>query len=117
MAPAHRKTSRSTSRWRWRACAAFARAGRVDSAPRIAAAGIDLIFGTARFVGVDAVEVDGLRLRFKKAPIATGSRSLLPTIPGLDEAGYLTHETLFDVTALPKSLLVIGGGPVGCQVA
>jgi len=94
-----------------------ARAGRVDSAPRIAAAGIDLFFGTARFVGVDAVEVDGLRLRFKKALIATGSRSLLPTIPGLDEAGYLTNETLFDLTALPKSLLVIGGGPVGCQVA
>lgn len=94
-----------------------ARAGRVDSAQRIAAAGIDLFFGTARFVSEDAVLVDGLRLRFKKALIATGSRSLLPTIPGLDEAGYLTNETLFDLTALPKSLLVIGGGPVGCEVA
>jgi pyruvate/2-oxoglutarate dehydrogenase complex dihydrolipoamide dehydrogenase (E3) component len=94
-----------------------ARASRVDSAPRIAAVGIDLFFGTARFVGADAVEVDGLRLRFKKALIATGSRSLLPTIPGLDEAGYLTNETLFDLTELPPSLLVIGGGPVGCQVA
>jgi pyruvate/2-oxoglutarate dehydrogenase complex dihydrolipoamide dehydrogenase (E3) component len=71
-----------------------ARAGRVDSAPRIAAAGIDLFFGTATFVGPDLVDIDGLRLRFKKAMIATGSRSLLPT-----------------------SLLVIGGGPVGCQVA
>jgi pyruvate/2-oxoglutarate dehydrogenase complex dihydrolipoamide dehydrogenase (E3) component len=94
-----------------------ARAGRVDSAQRVAAAGIDLFFGTARFVSKDAVEVDGLRLRFRKALIATGSRSLLPTIPGLDEAGYLTNETLFDLTVLPKSLLVIGGGPVGCQVA
>ncbi|MEO6407854.1 MAG: mercuric reductase [Burkholderiaceae bacterium] len=94
-----------------------ARAGRVDSAPRIAAAGIDLFFGTASFVAADTVEVDGLRLRFRKALIATGSRSLLPTIPGLDDAGYLTNETLFDLTALPKSLLVIGGGPVGCQVA
>lgn len=94
-----------------------ARAGRVDSAQRVAAAGIDLFFGTARFISEDAVEVDGLRLRFKKALIATGSRCLLPTIPGLDEAGYLTNETLFDLTALPKSLLVIGGGPVGCQVA
>ena len=94
-----------------------ARASRIDSAPRIAAAGIDLFFGTASFVGPDVVEIDGLRLRFRKALIATGSRSLLPTIPGLDGAGYLTNETLFDLTALPKSLLVIGGGPVGCQVA
>jgi pyruvate/2-oxoglutarate dehydrogenase complex dihydrolipoamide dehydrogenase (E3) component len=94
-----------------------ARAGRVDSALRVAAEGIDLFFGTARFVAADAIEVDGLRLRFKKAMIATGSRSLLPTIPGLDDAGYLTNETLFDLTELPKSLLVIGGGPVGCQVA
>ena len=94
-----------------------ARASRVDSATRIAAAGIDLFFGTASFVGPDVVDVDGLRLRFKKAMIATGSRSLLPTIPGLDDAGYLTNESLFDLTTLPKSLLVIGGGPVGCQVA
>ncbi len=94
-----------------------ARAGRVDSPQLVAAAGVDLFFGTARFVDVDAVDVDGLRLRFKKALIATGSRSLLPTIPGLDEAGYLTNESLFDLTLLPKSLLVIGGGPVGCQVA
>lgn len=94
-----------------------ARAGRVDSAQRVAAAGIDLFFGTARFVGADVVDVDGLRLRFKKALIATGSRSRLPTLPGLDDAGYLTNETLFDLTALPKSLLVIGGGPLGCQVA
>jgi pyruvate/2-oxoglutarate dehydrogenase complex dihydrolipoamide dehydrogenase (E3) component len=93
------------------------RVGRVDSAQRVAAAGVDLFFGTARFVDVDAVDVDGVRLRFRKALIATGSRSLLPTIPGLDDAGYLTNETLFDLTALPKSLLVIGGGPVGCQVA
>ena len=94
-----------------------ARASRVDSAPRIAAAGIDLFFGTASFVGPDVVDVDGLRLRFKKALVATGSRSLLPTIPGLDDAGYLTNESLFDLNTLPKSLLVIGGGPVGCQVA
>lgn len=94
-----------------------ARVGRVDSAQSVAAAGVDLFFGTARFLGVDTVDVDGVRLRFKKALIATGSRSLLPTIPGLDDAGYLTNESLFDLRTLPKSLLVIGGGPVGCQVA
>ena len=94
-----------------------ARACGVDTAALITASGIDLFFGTAHFVAADTVEVDGLRLRFKKALIATGSRSLLPTLPGLDEAGYLTNETLFDLTALPRSLLVIGGGPFGCQVA
>ena len=94
-----------------------ARAACLDSAQAVAAAGVDLFFGTARFVDGGSVDVDGQRLHFKKALIATGSRSLLPTIPGLDEVGYLTNETLFDLTALPKSLLVIGGGPFGCQVA
>lgn len=94
-----------------------ARIGSADSAERIAADGIDLYFGTARFVGVDTVDVDGMRLRFKKALIATGSRAVLPTLPGLDDAGYLTNETLFDLTELPGSVLVIGGGPVGCEVA
>lgn len=94
-----------------------ARISRVDSASRLTAQGIDLYFGTARFVGADAVEVGGTRLRFKKALIATGSRSILPLIPGLAEAGFLTNETVFDLTVLPRSLLVIGGGPLGCELA
>ena len=94
-----------------------ARLGRVDSAERLAAAGIDVYFGTARFVSGDAVDVDGTRLRFRKALIATGSRSMLPSIPGLAEAGFLTNETVFDLTVPPSSLLVIGGGPVGCELA
>ncbi|HEX7441509.1 MAG TPA: mercuric reductase [Caldimonas sp.] len=93
------------------------RISRVDSASRLAAEGIDVFFGTARFSGGDAVDVEGTRLRFKKAMIATGSRSTLPTIPGLAEAGYLTNETVFDLTVLPRRLLVIGGGPVGCELA
>ena len=94
-----------------------ARISRVDSAARLSAEGIDVFFGTARFTGGDAVEVEGTRLRFKKALIATGSRPMLPSIPGLAEAGYLTNETVFDLTALPASLLVIGGGPLGCELA
>ncbi len=94
-----------------------ARISRVDSASRLIAEGIDLHFGAARFVGPDAVDVGGTHLRFKKALIATGSRSILPTIPGLAEAGYLTNETVFDLTVLPRSLLVIGGGPLGCELA
>jgi pyruvate/2-oxoglutarate dehydrogenase complex dihydrolipoamide dehydrogenase (E3) component len=61
--------------------------------------------------------VDGAALRFKKAMIATGSRPEVPSIPGLAEAGYLTNETIFDLTVLPKRLLVIGGGPLGCELA
>ena len=94
-----------------------ARISRVDSASRLIAEGIDLYFGTARFVGRDAIEVDGTRLRFKKALIATGSRSMLPTIPGLADAGFLTNETVFDLTVQPRNLLVIGGGPLGCELA
>ncbi len=93
------------------------RISRVDSAARLSADGIDVYFGMARFVSGDTVDVDGTRLRFKKAMIATGSRSMLPQIPGLAEAGYLTNETVFDLTALPPSLLVIGGGPLGCELA
>ncbi len=94
-----------------------ARLARLNSASRVAALGIHLFFGTARFVSDDAIELDGTRLQFKKALIATGSHSLLPTLPGLTEAGYLTNETVFDLKTLPARLLVIGGGPVGCELA
>ena len=93
------------------------RISRVHSASRLAADGIDLYFGHARFVGPDAIDVDGTLLRFRKALIATGSRALLPEIAGLAEAGYLTNETVFDLNVLPPSLLVIGGGPLGCELA
>ena len=93
------------------------RLSRTDSAARLAEAGIDLYFGRARFTGPDAVDVDGTGLRFRKAVIATGSRALLPEIEGLNEAGFLNNESVFDLTALPPSLLVIGGGPLGCELA
>ncbi len=93
------------------------RISRFTSAESLKALGIDVFFGTARFVGADAIDVDGTRLCFRKALIATGSRSMLPAIPGLTEAGYLTNESVFDLTALPASLLVIGGGPLGCELA
>jgi pyruvate/2-oxoglutarate dehydrogenase complex dihydrolipoamide dehydrogenase (E3) component len=94
-----------------------ARISRVDSATRLAGAGIDVYFGTGRFTGPDAVEVDGAQLRFRKAIVTTGSRSALPAVPGLTEAGYLTNESVLELTSAPESLLVIGGGPIGCELA
>ena len=90
---------------------------RVDSAAHLQAEGIDLHVGQARFVSADAVDVGSTRLRFRKALIATGSRPVLPDIEGLAAAGFLTNETLFELNHLPPSLLVIGGGPLGCELA
>jgi pyruvate/2-oxoglutarate dehydrogenase complex dihydrolipoamide dehydrogenase (E3) component len=94
-----------------------ARISRVDSVRRLSAAGVDVFFGQACFAGTDALTVDGTKLRFKKALIATGARPDTPSIPGLAEAGYLTNENVFDLTELPRRLLVIGGGPLGCELA
>ncbi len=94
-----------------------ARLSRVDSIDRLSAAGVDVFFGEARFTAADALMVDAARLRFKKAMIATGARPDTPAIPGLVEAGFLTNENVFDLTELPRRLLVIGGGPLGCELA
>jgi pyruvate/2-oxoglutarate dehydrogenase complex dihydrolipoamide dehydrogenase (E3) component len=94
-----------------------ARISRADSARRLTAAGVDVFFGQARFTGVDALEVEQATLRFGKALIATGARPDTPAIPGLAEAGYLTNENAFDLTEPPRRLLVIGGGPLGCEMA
>ena len=94
-----------------------ARISRVDSAKRLAEAGVDVFYGDAVFGGVDRVDVAGAQLRFRRALIATGARPDTPKIPGLAEAGYLTNETVFDIAALPGRLLVIGGGPLGCELA
>lgn len=88
-----------------------------DSARRFSSLGVDVFLGDGRFVGPDAVEVDGKRLRFRCAVIATGARAAVPPIPGLAEAGYLTNETIFNLTRLPERLVVIGGGPIGCEMA
>ncbi len=79
--------------------------------------GVDVFLGRARFVDGSTVEVDGRRLRFRKAVIATGARAAHPPIPGLAEAGFLTNETVFALTELPRRLAVIGGGPIGCELA
>jgi len=88
-----------------------------DSAQRFRDLGIDVYFGQARFVDSGTVDVDGTRLSFKRAVIATGARAAAPPIPGLDTVDYLTNETLFSLTELPRRLGVIGAGPIGCEMA
>ena len=94
-----------------------ARLGRTCSARDLAAAGVDVFFGLGHFSGPDALRVGGAQLRFRKALVATGARPDTPSIPGLVAAGYCTNASVFDLTALPPRLLVIGGGPLGCEMA
>jgi len=79
--------------------------------------GIDVFIGQGSFSGPDTVEVAGKTVRFKKAAVCTGARAAAPPIPGLEEAGYLTNETIFSLTELPPRMAVIGGGPIGCEMA
>ena len=79
--------------------------------------GIDVFIGQGSFSGPDTVEVAGKALRFKKAAVCSGASAAVPTIPGLEEAGYLTNETIFSLTELPPRMAVIGAGPVGCEMA
>ena len=88
-----------------------------DSAERFQNLGIDVYIGNGRFVGPSAVEVDGRRLEFDRAVIATGARAAELLVPGLAEAGYLTNENVFTLTELPRRIAVIGAGPVGCELA
>ncbi|MDX1388799.1 MAG: mercuric reductase, partial [Acidobacteriota bacterium] len=96
---------------------ARARISKVDSARRFRDLGVDVFLGDARFTGGDVVEVNGKSLRFKKAVIATGGRAILPRIEGIEAAGVLTNETVFNLTELPRRFLVVGGGPLGLEAA
>lgn len=79
--------------------------------------GVDVFIGSGRFSGSDCIEVEGRRLKFKKAAVCAGARSVAPPAPGIEETGYLTNENVFSLTELPKRLVVIGGGPVGCELS
>jgi pyruvate/2-oxoglutarate dehydrogenase complex dihydrolipoamide dehydrogenase (E3) component/uncharacterized membrane protein YdjX (TVP38/TMEM64 family) len=88
-----------------------------DSVERFTKLGVDVFFGEGRFVGPNAIDVDGKRLDFRRAVIATGARASVPSVPGLSECGFYTHETIFTLTELPRRLAVIGAGPIGCELA
>ncbi len=88
-----------------------------DSPARYQGFGVDVVKGHARFTGPTAIEVAGRTIRARRFVIATGSRAVLPPIPGLDTVPALTNETLFDLTQRPEHLVIIGGGPIGCEMA
>ena len=94
-----------------------ASSGANDAVAVAAGAGVDVFLGDARFVGRGAVEIDGRRLRFEKALIATGSGPAIPGVPGLAAARYLTNETVFELTELPRRLVCLGAGVVNCEMA
>lgn len=88
-----------------------------DSAKRFRELGIDVYFGQGTFTSSNTVFVGEQTLHFKKAVIATGARAAELPIPGLKATGYLTNESLFSLTELPNRFIVIGGGPIGCEMA
>src|SRR5262245_21818815 len=88
-----------------------------DSADRYRKLGVDVYIGNGGFIGPSTIEVHGKRLEFTRAVIATGARAAELPIPGLPDGAYYTNETIFTLTALPGRMVVIGAGPVGCELA
>ena len=88
-----------------------------DSIERYSKLGVNCITGDATIVSPWEVEVNGTRITTRNIVIATGARPLVPAIPGLDTVNYLTSDTVWQLTALPKRLLILGGGPIGCELA
>jgi pyruvate/2-oxoglutarate dehydrogenase complex dihydrolipoamide dehydrogenase (E3) component len=88
-----------------------------DAVLAVEKTGVEVYLGHTRFTAPNVVEVDGRQLRFRKAVIATGSDPVVPPIDGLQTGDYLTNETVFSLTELPARLVVIGGGPLACELA
>ena len=88
-----------------------------DSVARFTSLGVDVFLGEGSFVNAHEITVAGQSLKFHRAVIATGARASLPPIPGLESVNPLINESLFSLTELPKSLIVVGAGPIGCEMA
>lgn len=93
------------------------RIARHDSPERLARHGVEFVRGSARFVEPGTVEVEGRRVAYRTAVIATGSRPVLPPVDGLEDVGALTTETVWGMEQLPERMVVLGGGPTGCELA
>lgn len=88
-----------------------------DSQERFEGLGVRVVRAHARFVGPREIEAGPIRVRARRFALATGSSPLVPPITGLDRVPYLTNETVFDLTERPRHLVVIGGGPIGIELA
>ncbi len=88
-----------------------------DSIERFEGLGVTVIRGQGRFIDKKTLEADGQKIRARRFVVATGSRPLIPPIPGLETVSYLTNETIFDLTRKPAHLIIIGAGPVGLELA
>ncbi len=88
-----------------------------DSVERFTSMGVHVIEGAAKFINPRMVEVNGIRIRARRFVVATGSRAAVPPIKGLEDVPYLTNETIFERTEAPDHLIIIGGGPIGMEMA
>jgi len=88
-----------------------------DSVERFEGLGVTVLRGAARFSGPAEVEAAGQRIRARRFVVATGSAAAVPPIPGIAQVPYLTNETVFGLTEAPGHLLVLGGGPIGVEMA
>jgi pyruvate/2-oxoglutarate dehydrogenase complex dihydrolipoamide dehydrogenase (E3) component len=88
-----------------------------DSVERFEGLGVRVINGAAEFVGPSELMADGVRIKARRFVIATGSSPLVPPIPGIEDVPYLTNETMFALEEAPSHLIVVGGGPIGLELA
>jgi len=88
-----------------------------DSVERFEGLGVRVIQATGRFTGPQQVVAGDTEIKARRIVVATGSRALVPPIDGLDGVPYMTNETVFEQTAVPEHLIVIGGGPIGIELA
>ncbi len=88
-----------------------------DSVERFNQLGVDVYLGQAQFIDEQTVEVNSERIRAKRFIVATGSKAMIPPIEGLSDLKFFTNENIFDIPDLPRHLLIIGGGPIGIEMA
>lgn len=116
-APPQKNSSHDFHRTMARLARVQTQTSRVDSVDALTRAGIDVYLGAGHFDGPDSIVVGKQRLTFKRAIVATGGEQRVPEVAGIEEAGYLTIGSLLDLRDLPARLLIIGGGPLGTELA
>ena len=90
---------------------------QAESPETLRAAGMDVYIGPARFLDAHTVQAGDTKLSSHRFLIATGARPIVPPIPGIDDVSYLTYETVWDMEEMPRHLMVVGAGPIGCELA